>query len=70
MTFSADKDLDDKIAILYLTGLSIAQVASRFGIGVQSARSSLKRTNTPRRTIKDAKTIRKEITLRLPAGRR
>jgi bacterioferritin (cytochrome b1) len=61
MTFPKDKDTDDKIAILYLAGISTYKIARRMGKDWNSDRvlASLKRTNTPRRSMKEAQAARR-----------
>lgn len=71
----ADRDLDDKISILYLTGHSTYQIADELEIERDRVRSSLDRTKTPRRPIAEAMSLRfslrkSEKSLRLPEGKR
>jgi hypothetical protein len=60
MTFKPDTEADQKVSLLYQMGLSTYKVARRMGKGWNSDRvlSALKRTQTPRRTIKEAKSIK------------
>lgn len=59
MKYQPDHEMDDKIALLYLTGHSTYQVARRLHLTEGKVNRSLRRTNTPRRTISEAKKLRR-----------
>lgn len=51
------KELDAQITALYLAGLSMSQIGRRVGLDRHRVRHSLRRTNTPTRSIGEAKRL-------------
>lgn len=66
----ADRDLDDKISILYQLGVSAYEVALKFGVAEHFVTAALKRTGTHKRNILECKRYRPKVSLRLPEGKR
>ena len=61
MTYKPDKEQDDKISLLYQLGYSTRQVARRLGIKHGAVQGSLRRTNTPIRSISEGTKLRRHL---------